>query len=156
MGSPKNGSTVTLSSSHGVVKACVAIFQVLYGSWELYVARGSQFERYGYTAFSLTLVPYIAMSLLNLVAAIVEPQYPCVFLVKHGKDVPLGVRDEINNLMGGAVAVGIAPKDRAPEENDSPDSAGHAPSRVRKILDGLSYFTKSQLSFGRVSNISVP
>ena len=111
------------------MKASVAVFQVLYGSWELYIARGRQFERYGYTAFSLTLVPYIAMSLLNLLAAVLEPQYPCVFLVQHGGKVSQALKDEINAVMRGAVAVG---------EVDSRDSAGHTPN-----------------SFGAVSNIPV-
>ena len=160
-------SIFTLSNSYGVLKACVAIFQVFYGSWELYYARGSQLERYGYAAPSLTVVPYIAMSILNLLAAIVEPQYPCVFLVKHGEDVPLDLRDKINRVMEGAVAVGTAsPKDGALQaEKDSPDSAGHPPSSARDLtriplyreLLEIAYNARlrSQLSFGKVSNFSI-
>ena len=134
----------------------MAIFQVLYGSWELYLARGHQFERYGYTAFSLTLVPYIAMSLLNLLAAIVEPQYPCVFLVKHGGDVRQDLRDDINSIIGGAVAVGTDPSTGAHAgERDSPDPAVHAPPRVCNISTALTVI-QSKFNFGRVSNISVP
>ncbi|KAF8536559.1 hypothetical protein BDD12DRAFT_807681 [Trichophaea hybrida] len=101
---------VTLSNNHGIVKAGIAIFQVLYGSRELYIACGRQLEKYGYAAFSLTLVPYIAISLLNLLAAIIEPQYPCVFLAQYyvrgdGEgDVLAGLKREINGRMGGAVA----------------------------------------------------
>ena len=156
----------TLSNSYGVLKACVAIFQVLYGSWELYHARGSQLERYGFAAPSLTVVPYIAMSTLNLLAAIVEPQYPCVFLVKHGEGVPEDLRDEINNVIQCAVAVGTAPpKDGALQaEKDPPDPAGHPPSSSRDppgTLSNLELVKKvlnaygSQLSFGKVSNFSI-
>jgi hypothetical protein len=146
------------------VKAGVAIFQVLYGSWELYIARGRQFERYGYTAFSLTLVPYITMSLLNLLATIFEPQYPCVFLVQHGEDVSPGVRGEINDLMGGAVAIGKAPSRNNPsrvENNAQSDTMDDIWYGDHSIISGIrtnsGHNIKSRIlrSFGVVSNISV-
>ena len=134
------------------MKAGVAIFQALYGSWELYLACGRQFERYSYTAFSLTLVPYITMSLLNLLAAVFEPQYPCVFLVKHGDDVPPDLRGEINSVMGGAVAVGTAPSTGADAvERDSPDPVG----RIALVSGAIDQILCSPLSFRRASNISV-
>ena len=137
--SPTGGiGNTTLSCAHGVVKAGVAIFQVLYGSWELYIARGRQFEKYGYSAFSLTLVPYIGMSLLNLLAAILEPQYPCVFLVQHGGDAPVP-RDEINGVMGGAVAVGTA------DSRDGVQEKGAA-SRFFRQVSNISFRNPQQLT----------
>ena len=125
---------------------------MLYGSWELYLARGRQFDRYGYAASSLTVVPYIAMSILNLLAAIVEPQYPCVFLVKHGEDVAPDLRDEINSVMGGAVAVGTAPSTGADAvERDSPDLAG----RTSTASDPIGQVSHERTIFGWVGNISV-
>ena len=72
-----------LSSNFSSVKAAIAIFQVLYGSWELYVGRDTQLETYGYAAYSLTVVPYIAMLLLNLLATLCRPQYSHVYLVRY-------------------------------------------------------------------------
>jgi len=92
-----------LSSNYSIVKAVIAIFQVLYGSWELYAGRGSQFETYGYAAYSLTVVPFVAMSLLNLVATICEPQYSHTYFVKYNDAASMGVREELNNRMLGAV-----------------------------------------------------
>ncbi|KAF8248685.1 hypothetical protein K440DRAFT_660728 [Wilcoxina mikolae CBS 423.85] len=104
---------LNLSSNYSAVKAGVAIFQVLYGSWELYVARDTQLQTYGYAAYSLTVVPYVAMSLLNLLATLCRPQYPHVYLV-HYADSPVEeeeeeniqsreVKKELNSLMLGAV-----------------------------------------------------
>ena len=82
------------------------------------------------------------MSLLNLVAAVLEPQYPCVFLVQHGDDVPEALRAEINGVIGGAVAVGKADS-KLLEEEDSVD-----PPRPTVIGVVSQYFAS-------VSNISV-
>jgi len=141
------------------VKAGVAIFQVFYGSWELYIARGRQFERYGYTAFSLTVVPYIAMSLLNLLATILEPHYPCVFLVQHKEDVQREEEEiqpvirEINDLMGGAVAVGEAPTESAMSDTFYGDHSMLSAFRA----NNNDQYRKSRFSrsFGVVSNIAV-
>jgi hypothetical protein len=106
----------------------LAIFQVLYGSWELYVARGKQLDTYGYAAFSLTVVPYIAMSLLNLIATICQPQYSHVYLVRYGKDIPSPV-EKLNSLMVGTIATVMTPQrsqqDRYPPRiANSLDKAG--------------------------------
>jgi hypothetical protein len=131
---------------------------VLYGSWELYIARDCQFERYGYTAFSLTLVPYIAISLLNLLATILEPQYPCVFLVQHKEDVQREeeiqpIIREVNDLMGGAVAVGEAPTKSAMGDTFYGD---HAMLIAFRANNNNQYIRSRFLRcFGVVSNIAV-
>lgn len=96
-----------LSSNFSSVKAAIAIFQVLYGSWELYVARGTQLETYGYAAYSFTVVPYVAMSLLNLLATLCRPRYSHVYLVRYADSESeeeestssREVKKELNSLM---------------------------------------------------------
>ncbi|KAF8538681.1 hypothetical protein BDD12DRAFT_910647 [Trichophaea hybrida] len=95
--------SLKLGNNYSAVKAELATFQVLYGSWELYLARGKQLDRYGYAAFSLTVVPYIAMSLLNLVATLCRPQYSHVYLVNYPDSSPGDVKEGLNSLMGDAV-----------------------------------------------------
>jgi hypothetical protein len=57
-------------SSWDASKPPIAIFQTLSGTATRYSARGNQIDAYGYAAFGLTVVPYIFMSLLNLLAQI--------------------------------------------------------------------------------------
>lgn len=79
-----SGSTpVQLTYNYNIVKAFAAITQGIYGSFELYQASQRQLPKFGYAAYSLTVIPYILMSFLNLLAAVCEPQYPSMFLVLY-------------------------------------------------------------------------
>jgi hypothetical protein len=59
----------------------VALVQVLYASYTLYKSRGDQLNRFGYAAFGLTVIPYIIMSIINLVGNVLTPGYPTLYLV---------------------------------------------------------------------------
>lgn len=98
---------LTLSCNYSIPKAIVAILQVVYGTTEL--------PKFGYAAYSLTVIPYLIMSLVNLVAAACEPQYPTMFLVRYGGistidqaasqdgEAPPAVSDLPEELVQGAV-----------------------------------------------------
>ena len=75
-------STTQLSSVNNFAKGLIAIFQTLYASFTLYEARGDQIQHYGYAAFGLTVVPYIVMSIINLVSSILTPDYSVMYLVE--------------------------------------------------------------------------
>lgn len=75
---------LTLSCNYSVPKAMVAIIQVLYGTMEMYQSSSRQLPKFGYAAYSLTVIPYLIMSLVNLVATACEPRYPTMFLVLYG------------------------------------------------------------------------
>jgi hypothetical protein len=120
-----------ICSQYNILKAALAIFQVLYGSWELYVARGQQLEKYGFAAFSLTVVPYVAMSLLNLLATVYRPEYSHVYLVQYEKPGPDSVEKELNGLMYGAVGtIRLDPN----IENEKPPWGSYFLNRV-KVFD---------------------
>lgn len=76
-------SKVELACSHSLLKAFAAILQICYGSFELYTSRVKQFRKYGFAAYSLTVVPYILMSFVNLIASICRPTYPFVYQVLY-------------------------------------------------------------------------
>jgi hypothetical protein len=56
--------------------------QVVYASVTLYRTRGDQLDRYGYAAFGLTVIPYIVMSMVNLLGNLLTPEYPNLYLVR--------------------------------------------------------------------------
>lgn len=73
--------TTELSSNYNLPKALTAIFQTLYASATLYQVRGNQLQRYGYSAFGLTVAPYLVMSVINLASTMLTPDYPAMYLV---------------------------------------------------------------------------
>lgn len=48
----------------------------------MYQSRGDQVDRYGYSAFGLTVAPYAWMSFVNLCANLMCPEYPSMYLVE--------------------------------------------------------------------------
>lgn len=77
-------SETKISCDYNVMKIFAAILQILSGVFQIYQARGSQLEKYGYAAYSLTVVPYVLMSLVNLLACVCIPQYPMMYIVHYG------------------------------------------------------------------------
>lgn len=73
-----------LSSNFSAITALAGIFQVLFGSIEIYHAWNRQIPHFGYAAYSLTVVPYLLMSVINLVSRTLVPEYPTMFLVRYG------------------------------------------------------------------------
>lgn len=74
-------SSIEIASSYNFVKAAIGIVQTVYACITLYKARGDQIETYGYAAFGLTVVPYVLMSVLNLLGQIACAEYSTLFLV---------------------------------------------------------------------------
>lgn len=84
----------------------MSIFQIIYGSVELYRGRGGQFEKYGYGAYSLIVIPFVFMSFLNLMAALVCPEYPYMFLVESPMSDEAKARGCIlNGMVGRAISL---------------------------------------------------
>lgn len=76
-----NKPPVEVASNYNIVKLLISIAQLVFGCVTLYRTRGNQIERYGYAAFGLTVTPYVWMSFVNLMGNILQPDYPCMYLV---------------------------------------------------------------------------
>lgn len=72
-----------LSCNYSFLAAAAGIVQVLSGSMQIYHASGREIPNFGYAAYSLTVVPYLFMSVFNLVGSMCQPQYPTRFLVRY-------------------------------------------------------------------------
>lgn len=104
-----------LFTGEGGLKAVFGVIQALFAIVTLYEARGNQIDIFGSAAFGLTVIPYLLMSLLNILSGVFCPEYPSLFLVdssilrearkRHGAklDVTVGVLDEEDE---GALQVG--------------------------------------------------
>ncbi|OAL43643.1 hypothetical protein IQ07DRAFT_592970 [Pyrenochaeta sp. DS3sAY3a] len=71
-----------LASGHNIVGIVASGVQVVFGIITLYRTRGRQIEQFGYAAFGLTVLPYALMSLINLLANILQPDYPALYIVE--------------------------------------------------------------------------
>lgn len=78
-----SGVPLQLSSNYSFFAAAAGIIQVLSGSMQIYHASTREIPNLGFAAYSLTVVPYLFMSIVNLVGAMCEPQYPSMFLVRY-------------------------------------------------------------------------
>ena len=105
-----------LCRSIEVTSAVVAIGQVIFSSITIYRARGDQIEKYGYTAYGLSVYPYLLMSVANLIKLAVCGRYPYAYVLR----TPTLVEAEGN---GGVFkgAVGNFEEDHGEDDNDSQD-----------------------------------
>jgi hypothetical protein len=70
-----------LAYTYSVPKILVGAFQAIWGIITLYKARGNQVDVYGYAAFGLSVTPYVLMSIVNITAALLSPEYPTMYLI---------------------------------------------------------------------------
>ena len=80
--------------------AVIAIAQVIFSSITIYRARGDQIEKYGYTAYGLSVYPYALMSLANLIKLAVCGRYPFVYVLRTSTLVEA---EKIGGVFEGAV-----------------------------------------------------
>jgi hypothetical protein len=73
---------VVMRFNYRPAKALVALIQLLYSATTLYRARGHQVSTFGYAAFGLTVAPYAIMSFMNLLSALLCPDYEGMYLVQ--------------------------------------------------------------------------
>ena len=83
-----------------VASAIIAIAQVIFSSITIYRTRGDQIEKYGYTAYGLSVYPYALMSLANLIKLAVCGRYPFAYVLRT---TTLVEAEEIGGIFGGAV-----------------------------------------------------
>lgn len=74
-------SEFKLTSVYSFASALVSIIQIIYALTGLYRSRGDQVSKYGYAAFSFTVLPYVIMSFVNLLGNLVTPRYSTLYLV---------------------------------------------------------------------------
>lgn len=116
-----------LANSHNVPKSLASIVQLFYGAASLYRARSTQFERYGYAAFSLTIIPFMLMSLLNLISHIFTPDFPACYLVRSPIMAEAEARGGLFDGMIGEVDMA------ALERDDVPASVPGFPVQFRSV-----------------------
>ena len=71
-----------ISCDYNFVKIAASLAQIIAGGLTVYQASKAQFAAFGFTQSSLTVIPYVLMSLTNLAANITCPNYATLYLVE--------------------------------------------------------------------------
>lgn len=77
----KEESTLRISQNSNILISLIAVAQIVYAAYSLARVTGDQFEHFGYSAFHLTVLPYMVMSFVNLLGNLATPTYPSIYLV---------------------------------------------------------------------------
>lgn len=83
----KNSSISTrkgsgISCSHNFLASLAGIGQLYFAVASIYKASINQIDTFGYAAYSLTVIPYALMTAVNLIALVITPDYPAVYMVE--------------------------------------------------------------------------
>lgn len=116
-------SNIQLGSTYNIPKALFALGQAIWGITTVYRTRGDQLQRYGYAAFGVTVAPYAFMSLVNLTALLLTPEYNCIYLV-HTPDLDRARRQ--GGRFSGLVASVDLDSIKEPLRTFWPSQAAHA------------------------------
>ncbi|KAL8790687.1 MAG: hypothetical protein Q9213_000535 [Squamulea squamosa] len=100
---------IKLASTHDVPRILFSIIQTVIAGYSLYKARGRQIEQYGYAAFGLTVLPYMMVSVINLIGSLLSSEYETVYLVHSA------IMDEMK-LRGGLCDGVVGTLERPPHQ----------------------------------------
>ncbi|KAF8244434.1 hypothetical protein K440DRAFT_636103 [Wilcoxina mikolae CBS 423.85] len=140
-----------LANDYNLIKILAAIAQTVYGALQLYDSRGHQLEKYGYAAYALTVVPYITISLINLLASLCQPHYQSMLIVsyKHNREGRTSSRQEQGSKLSSAAepvkSVGDQPSGRQNDSRDCELETGDIP-RVKAEIGATVGFTYIDVS----------
>jgi hypothetical protein len=74
-------ATLKISQNSTILVSLIAVAQIVYAAYSLARVTGDQFDQFGYSAFSLTVLPYLVMSFVNLLGNLATPTYSSIYLV---------------------------------------------------------------------------
>lgn len=106
----KRSGDMRVACAHDFPRLLFSLTQTLSGGFALYKAKGSQVERYGFAAFGFTVIPYIAVSIINFLGTLLTSEYETVFLVHSS------IMDEM--VARGGLVDGVVGTLEAPIDND--------------------------------------
>jgi hypothetical protein len=72
-----------LASTYNLPRALIVIVQVFFALYSLTMpTHDAEIEKYGFAAFSFTVLPYLVMFFTNLIASVLITNYPTLYLVR--------------------------------------------------------------------------
>lgn len=120
-GDPKEGSFAIPAHQKSTVKVLFSLAQAVAGGVSIFRARGDQIQQYGYGAFGLSVVPYVFMSVVNLIGLLLGPEFPSMYLVWTPD---MDEAERRGGTFEGIVATLVIP------HQDGPDGSAEKPDTV--------------------------
>ncbi|TGO20014.1 hypothetical protein BTUL_0001g00210 [Botrytis tulipae] len=71
-----------IGASYSLLKAVASFIQVIAAFTTLLSNRPDLISRWGYASYHLTVIPYLAMTLVNLISNMVSPDYSCLYMIR--------------------------------------------------------------------------
>ena len=150
------GKKMKLCSNYNVVKILIALAQVVYAITTLYRAKGDQITRFGYAAFGLTVIPYLFMSIMNLIGNLMRPDYPTMYLVES-QDMVDAVANQASTADDKASTVNektVLADQSAPEHHDTSGN-GHNTNDIDQKADEKLDTPSQTTTADRNANIAI-
>lgn len=93
-----------IACTYSALHSVAGVGQILSAVASIYKAHvsGGQIATYGYAAYSLTVIPYALMTAVNLLALLLTPNYPAIYMIESS------IMDEARRrggLFGGTVGI---------------------------------------------------
>jgi hypothetical protein len=77
------GISIEVSCTEAGPKSFIALVQLIFSSIVLYrAAQSVEIQRYGYASYSLSVLPYTLVSILNLAGSLISHEYPTLYMVR--------------------------------------------------------------------------
>ncbi|KAF5870861.1 putative pogo transposable protein [Botrytis fragariae] len=113
-GDPRLSSEISVSYS--ALKAVASLIQVVAAFTTLLSNRPDLISRWGYASYHLTVIPYLAMTLVNLISNVVSPDYSCLYMIRSETMVEA---EKLGGRFEGEIAqmISLLPKDGMQVEN---------------------------------------
>jgi len=133
-------SQVTISCSYSVPKSMLALIQLSFAALTLAKSLQGEIAIFGYASFSLSVLPYAVMSLVNLVANMICPHYPTLYMVRNAvmdeAEERLGMRFEGTVGRIKAISLQSTPSNPCPEKENPvvPLDSAYLDQIARKLI----------------------
>ncbi|KAF7945347.1 hypothetical protein EAE96_010122 [Botrytis aclada] len=105
-----------ISASYSVLKAVASLIQVVAAFTTLLSNRPDLIRHWGYASYHLTVIPYLDMTLVNLISNMVSPDYSCLYMIRSETMVEA---EKLGGRFEGEIAqmISLLPKDDVQVEN---------------------------------------
>ena len=74
-------SETKVANANNTPRILFSLMQTVSSAYALYQAQGSQIAEFGYTAYGLTVLPYMIVSVFNIVGSLLTSEYEMLYLV---------------------------------------------------------------------------
>ncbi|KAI4159474.1 MAG: hypothetical protein LQ342_006553 [Letrouitia transgressa] len=102
---------IKLASTYDIPRILFSLIQTVSGGYALYRARGAQINRYGPSAYGLTVLPYMVVSVVNLIGSLLTSEYETMYQVHSA------TMDEMHTR--GGICDGVVGSIEDPEFDDT-------------------------------------